>query len=129
VKQYRHPVEHEVWEVPAGHIDPGENEDQAAARELKEETGLVAEKLICMGKYFTSPGFTDEAMTFFLALGLTRGPRIVVEGENDIVLDRFSFEAAWLLASKDLKTATGLLMAKDFLQAREDENAAEELGG
>ena len=72
VKQYRHPVHAQLWEIPAGLIDPGETPLITAKRELREETGYEAEKWERRVSFFTSPGFTDEAITLFIAQDLAR---------------------------------------------------------
>jgi ADP-ribose pyrophosphatase len=62
VKQFRPPIRDFVYELPAGIIDPGENAEQAARRELKEETGLDATEILNQSpKVYNSPGCTDES--------------------------------------------------------------------
>jgi 8-oxo-dGTP pyrophosphatase MutT (NUDIX family) len=71
VYQYRHSLGHRFWELPAGLLDePGENPAAAAARELHEETGLVAENWRVLVDVASSPGFCDEAVRVYLARGL-----------------------------------------------------------
>jgi ADP-ribose pyrophosphatase len=71
IRQERIPVRAAIWEMPSGQIDSaGETIEQVALRELREESGYqLAEegKLIALGDYFSSPGFTDERGYFFLA--------------------------------------------------------------
>ncbi len=74
VRQYRHPVAAEVWELPAGRLDPGETPEQGALRELEEEVGLRAGRLERLATYFTTPGFCDELMHLFRASDLTEVP-------------------------------------------------------
>lgn len=57
------------WEVPAGGVDPGETPEQAAAREVREETGYVAEALRHLGSYAPSNGATDQVFHVFTASG------------------------------------------------------------
>ena len=56
VRQYRPAVEAFTWEFPAGTVDPGETPATAAERELREETGLRAERLDPIGDYFPDTG-------------------------------------------------------------------------
>jgi ADP-ribose pyrophosphatase len=58
-------------EIPAGKVEAGETMDQAAARELNEETRLTASRLEAVAQFYTSPGFTDEFMKLYVATGLT----------------------------------------------------------
>lgn len=72
IYQYRHALGRRLWELPAGLLDePGENPAEAAARELLEETGLVAEQWRLLIDIALSPGFCDEAVRVFLARGLS----------------------------------------------------------
>lgn len=71
--QYRHAASDYLWELPAGRIDPGEKELQAAKRELLEETGYTASKWRRILKFYASPGFVAETMSVFLATGLRAG--------------------------------------------------------
>jgi ADP-ribose pyrophosphatase len=72
-RQYRHAASDYLWEIPAGRIDPGEKELEAAKRELLEETGYTAAKWRRILKFYASPGFVAETMAVFLATGLLAG--------------------------------------------------------
>jgi len=82
VKQYRLPAERELWELPAGRLDPGETALQAAKRELREETGYSAKKWEKLATFWASPGYVDEKMTIFLATELTEGAQEPMEDER-----------------------------------------------
>ena len=72
IRQYRHPVRENLWEIPAGLLDmPGENRLDAAKRELLEETSLVAETWEHLIDFYTTPGGNDEMISIFLATNLT----------------------------------------------------------
>ena len=73
VRQYRLPAQANLWELPAGKVDPGEKPLQAAKRELIEETGYRARHWKKLISFYPSPGFVSEKMTIFLATGLTAG--------------------------------------------------------
>ena len=72
-RQYRYAADAYLWELPAGHIDPGEAPAKAARRELLEETGFTAKRWKRALKFYVSPGILDETMEVFLATGLTEG--------------------------------------------------------
>ncbi|AJE86480.1 MULTISPECIES: NUDIX domain-containing protein [Streptomyces] len=90
LRQYRHPVRHKLWELPAGLLDvPGENPLHAAQRELYEEAHLKAEDWRVLTDVFTTPGGSDEAVRVFLARELSEaeGERFeVAEEEADMEL-------------------------------------------
>ncbi|MFF5446533.1 NUDIX domain-containing protein [Streptomyces sp. NPDC012888] len=85
LRQYRHPVRHRLWELPAGLLDvPGENPLHAAQRELYEEAHVEAADWRVLVDFFNSPGGSDEAVRIFLARGLAdaQGERYEGEGEE-----------------------------------------------
>jgi ADP-ribose pyrophosphatase len=75
VRQYRAPVDADLWEVPAGLRDvDGEPTAATAGRELAEEAGLRAERLDHLVTFYNSPGFSDEELVVYEATGLTEVP-------------------------------------------------------
>ncbi|MGW5336533.1 NUDIX domain-containing protein [Streptomyces bauhiniae] len=85
ISQYRHPVRHKLWEIPAGLLDvPGENPLHAAQRELYEEAHVKAEDWRVLADVYTSPGGCDEAVRIFLARDISeaQGERFVAEHEE-----------------------------------------------
>jgi ADP-ribose pyrophosphatase len=75
IRQYRHPVGHLLWEIPAGLRDvPGEPSRGTAERELREETGYAARTWHVLTDCYTSPGISTERVTVFLARDLAEVP-------------------------------------------------------
>ena len=72
IQQYRHPIRHRDWEIPAGLLDvAGESPLETAQRELQEEVDLVAADWQPLVSVFTTPGGNDEVVHLFLARGLS----------------------------------------------------------
>jgi len=118
VRQYRHPAGGVLWEIPAGTAEQGETALDGARRELREETGFTAERVVPIGSLWVTPGFCSERMHFFHAQELSAGEPAFDEDER-IEIGIFSFRAAWRLVARgdaDAKTVLALL----WLQGGED---------
>ncbi len=115
VRQYRHAVGEDLWEVPAGMIERGEPPIETARRELIEETGYRAEELEFIWSIYTTPGFCTERIHFFVARGLTPGEAEPEEDEQ-FELRVWSLEDAWVLVEadklRDAKTQIALAWAR-----------------
>ena len=70
VKQYRAPLDREIWEFPAGRLNEGEPAENAARRECEEEIGRVPHRLERLCGLYAAPGFCDEELIFFRATNL-----------------------------------------------------------
>jgi ADP-ribose diphosphatase len=111
-RQYRHPADDFLWELPAGRIDPGESELTGAKRELLEETGYSAANWKRALFFYSSPGFLDETMAIYLATGLKRGK---AQPEKDEVIQKRMFPLSQLVrmvmrsAIRDGKTISAVL--------------------
>jgi ADP-ribose pyrophosphatase len=117
VRQYRLPAQQHVWELPAGKIDPGETALQAARRELREETGLRAKRLLKIASYYASPGFLAEKMNLFLATGLTQGESQPMDDERIVTKWWPAAEIDRLIRAQkiiDGKTLIGFLTWKRY---------------
>ena len=119
VRQYRYPFSQVLTEIPAGKLDPGEEPQAGALRELKEEVGARAGELIDLGAIYPSPGFCREVLYLYLARDLTYGDCCPDEDEflevARIPFDRLA-EQAMSGAIRDGKTVTAVLKAKVLLK-------------
>ncbi|MBD5634231.1 MAG: NUDIX hydrolase [Candidatus Eremiobacteraeota bacterium] len=115
VKQYRHAVATDLWEVPAGMMERGEPPLETARRELIEETGYRAESLRFLWSIFTSPGFSNERIHFFVADGLSAGESKPEEDEQ-FELRTWRVDDAWAMVERDelrdAKTQVALAWAR-----------------
>jgi 8-oxo-dGTP pyrophosphatase MutT (NUDIX family) len=111
VRQQRAAVDAKLLELPAGIVDDGESPEQAARRELAEETGLHGGRWSELRVVQPSPGFLLEPVTLFLAEGLQDGEQDTDPNEEVEVVrltrDEVEDELARL---SDLKTLAGLLL-------------------
>jgi 8-oxo-dGDP phosphatase len=95
IRQYRHPVGYQLWEIPAGLRDAaGEPPLETARRELFEETGYRALEWHVLIDYFTSPGFSTERLRIYLARGVEpikdgEGPGYVRHDEEKYLVQKW----------------------------------------
>jgi ADP-ribose pyrophosphatase len=122
VRQYRHAVGRQVWELPAGTLKSGEEPKSAAGRECQEETGLIPARLDYLGAYYPTPGYCDEIMHFYRATGLRKpgagDAEVHADEDEDIETAAFDRETIRGMVAAghivDLKTIAGLaLLPKD----------------
>jgi 8-oxo-dGDP phosphatase len=121
VGQYRYTLDAWSWEIPEGGGDPLLAPEQELARELEEETGLVAGRLTPLGEVHTSNSVTDERGLLFLAEDLTEGlPR--PEPTEQLVRWRLPLDEAVAMAYDgritDSMSVAGLLRAERLLRDR-----------
>ena len=118
VRQYRYPAGKVLLEVPAGKLEYGEDHRECAVRELSEETGFSADRLIYMGSFYTSPGFSSERLHIYIALGLHQGQSHPDDGEflnvEKISLKELS-DMSMQGEIEDAKTDIAILKASKYL--------------
>ena len=120
VEQYRYPIEKMMLEVPAGKLEPGEEILISAERELSEETGFSADKMIYMGKFATSPGITTEMLHLYLALELHEGVTHPDEDEYLNILKYPLEELSRMVMDGEItdgKTVIAILKAEKYLKS------------
>ncbi len=98
VGQYRYTLNEYSWEIPMGAVPMEESYESGALRELKEETGLIAEHVDFLCKIHTSNSVTDEIGMVYLAKGLTQG-ETEFDDTEDIVVKKLPFKEAidWVM--------------------------------
>lgn len=118
LRQYRHPVNASLWEIPAGLLDiPGEDSRVAAERELAEEADLKAARWDVLVNFFTSPGGSTEPLRVFLARDLetteTSFEREDEEATMEYAWVSLSDALDWVLAGRlhNPSTVIGILSA------------------
>jgi ADP-ribose pyrophosphatase len=114
IRQYRYAAGGTILEVPAGKLDPGEDPETCALRELQEEAGQRARRIVSHGSILTTPGFTDERIHLFSAFDLEIVPSRLEDDEIiDVVemgLDE-ALERVWSGELCDAKSALALVHA------------------
>lgn len=91
VEQYRVPLGRRCLELPAGLVgdeDADESVEASAARELEEETGYRADRIVSLGSFYSSPGMVSEGFTLVRATGLTRVGKGGGVADEDIAVHR-----------------------------------------
>lgn len=81
VRQYRYALGQELWELPAGKLEEGEDPFEAAKRELEEECGLKADQYIDLHPFYPTVGYCSEVIYTWLARGLHPVPMHLDEDE------------------------------------------------
>ncbi len=119
VRQYRHAASMDMLELPAGTRDGDEPFADCAAREIREETGMEAGKLIQVGSFYLAPGYSTEYMGVFLATDLKHNP---LEADDDefLSVEKIPVQEALKMAERgdmpDAKSLAALLMARSYLE-------------
>ncbi|MBX6377020.1 MAG: NUDIX hydrolase [Clostridia bacterium] len=109
VRQYRAPVDAETVEVPAGSLDPGEGVEDAARRELAEETGYRADRFTYLGAFYPAIGYSSERIHCLAAFDLTPGETSFDESEEIEVLRVDPAELATLIRDGQIRDAKSII--------------------
>jgi ADP-ribose pyrophosphatase len=132
VRQHRYAVGAELLEVVAGTLEPGEDPETAANRELEEEAGYRAGRLTRLGAVYSAPGFCEELLQLYLAEDL-RPSRRPQDEDEDCTLVRLTLDEALRLAAtdriRDSKTLATLLLYQEHRRAAAAQGPRPAAGG
>ncbi len=122
VRQFRHPIQNFVYELPAGKLNPGEDPANCARRELEEETGYLAGNWKPLASIFTTPGFCNERLHLFLATDLKKSEKgqQLEEGESTLTVEAIPLSLVIKMIESgkidDAKTICGVFLAERILK-------------
>jgi ADP-ribose pyrophosphatase len=120
VRQYRHAAGLDLLELPAGTLDEGEAPEVCASREVREETGMAAEKLEHLGGFYLAPGYATEYMHIYLATGLRPDP-LEADADEFLIVEVVPLGLALEMARRgeipDAKSLAALLLAQSHLES------------
>lgn len=112
VRQYRHPVGEVTLELPAGKLDKGEKHMACVKRELREETGYTAKKIVPLIEYWPTSAFCNELLHLYVATGLKPG-KMRTDEDEFLQCVTVPFKKALKMVQngeiKDSKTIIGIL--------------------
>ena len=118
VRQFRYAMQQELWELPAGKLEAGEDPFEAAKRELTEECGVCADEYISLGQIYPTVGYDTEIIYIWAARGL-HPAAMHLDADEFLTPERIPLaKACEMILSgeiKDAKTVAGILKFKALL--------------
>ena len=118
VRQFRYAMQPELWELPAGNLEKGEDPFEAAKRELGEECGLTADTYTSLGEFYPTVGYDTEVIYTWVATGLHE-TKMHLDDDEFLTPDRIPLEKAYEMVMngeiKDGKTIAGILKLKALI--------------
>ena len=118
VRQFRYAMQQELWELPAGKLEKGEDPFEAAKRELGEECGLTADNYISLGQFFPTVGYDTEVIDTGVAPGLHQ-TQMHLDADEFLTPDRVPLDKAYEMVMsgeiRDGKTIAGILKLKALI--------------
>lgn len=118
VEQFRYPIGRALLEIPAGTLNPGEDPDLCAIRELQEEIGYKPGSLDKIGGIYLAPGYSSEFIHLYLAKNLVQS-QLTMDEDEFIEISRLTFDDVLKKMASgeiaDAKTISAILLARDLL--------------
>lgn len=118
VRQFRYAMQQQLWELPAGKLEKGEDPFDAARRELEEECGLTADTYTSLGEFYPTVGYDTEVIYTWVATNLHE-TAMRLDADEFLTPDRIPLEDAYQMVMrgeiKDGKTVAGILKLKALI--------------
>jgi ADP-ribose pyrophosphatase len=119
VRQYRHAAGIDLLELPAGTLDEGEDPQACARREVREETGMAADRLELLGGFYLAPGYSTEYMHVYLATDLHYNP-LQADVDEFLSVEKIPLAKALEMCTSgkilDSKSLAAILLARGRLE-------------
>lgn len=119
VRQYRHPTQRDLLEIPAGKLDANETPETCAAREIEEELGVRVGRIEKLAEFYSTPGFCAEKLFVYLATELTPSVQ-KLDHDETVEIVYCTLEEAWQFVEsgeiEDAKTIIALMLTKQKLR-------------
>jgi 8-oxo-dGTP pyrophosphatase MutT (NUDIX family) len=119
VRQYRHATGKDILELPAGTREEKEPYEKCAAREIREETGMEAGRLLKVGEFYLAPGYSSEFMAVFLATDLKHNP-LKADDDEFLQVEKIPVQEVAALFERgevpDSKSLAAWLLARPYLE-------------
>ncbi|MEM3083487.1 MAG: NUDIX hydrolase [Nitrososphaerales archaeon] len=117
-KQYRYAIDRELYEIPAGTLEDGENPEDCARRELIEETGYEAGKLEALMRCYMTPGYCTELIHFFVATDLKEVSHEMDPDEQLNVVEIKVDEAVKMILNGEIQDAKTICAVLTYLASK-----------
>ncbi len=125
IREYRYPLDEEIYALPAGLVDAGETPGMAAAREMKEETGFLFREYTggnsCFRRpFFMGPGFTDESSCAVYGTVSLEGKRQECEKTEEIHVVLADKKEVRRILSKERVSLRGAYLMMQYLHMNDE---------